>query len=121
MIYKTKAFAALTRKGSLSDLDLINACIELDNGLFDADLGGNVYKKRVAIEGKGKRGGYRTIIGACLGERYFFLYAFAKSEKENISLNEKVALKQLARTFLSFDDKVLDSLVAAGQLVEVRE
>ncbi|MDR1468123.1 MAG: type II toxin-antitoxin system RelE/ParE family toxin [Spirochaetaceae bacterium] len=31
-------------------------------GNFDANLGGFVYKQRVARKGQGKRGGYRTIV-----------------------------------------------------------
>ena len=53
MIYKTKDFVSRTKKESLSDADLINACKEMSAGLYDADLGGNVYKKRVAMGSKG--------------------------------------------------------------------
>jgi len=49
MIYKTKDFVSRTKKESLSDADLINACREMSAGLYDSDLGGNVYKKRVAM------------------------------------------------------------------------
>lgn len=62
MIYKTKEFCSLTKKDRLSDMDLIEACDEIQRGLVDADLGGALYKKRVATEGKGKSGGYRTIL-----------------------------------------------------------
>ena len=68
MIYKTKEFTSLTKKESLSDNDLIKACTELKNGLYDADLGGNTYKKRIASGNKGKSGGYRTIIGKSIGQ-----------------------------------------------------
>lgn len=77
-IYKTREFVSLTKKESLSDSDLIDACKEMTGGLYDADLGGNVYKKRIATGSKGKSAGYRTIIGATIGDKYFFLYAFAK-------------------------------------------
>ncbi len=72
IIYKTKDFVSRTKKESLSDIDLINACKEMSAGLYDADLGGNVYKKRVAMGSKGKRAGYRTIVGAVIGDKYFF-------------------------------------------------
>jgi DNA-binding transcriptional regulator YiaG len=38
-------------------------------GLIDADLGGHVVKKRVALPGQGKRGGARTIVATKLAER----------------------------------------------------
>src|SRR3989338_4597375 len=42
--------------------NLINAIDEITRGLFDANLGGHIYKKRISIGSKGKRGGARTII-----------------------------------------------------------
>jgi hypothetical protein len=45
---------------------------DLENGLWDADLGGGVYKKRLARAGAGKSGGYRTIVFFKSGERAFF-------------------------------------------------
>ena len=121
MIYKTKEFSSLTKKESLSDDALIVACREMNNGLYDADLGGNVYKKRIALGNKGKSGGYRTIIGAAIGSKYFILYAFAKSDKANINAKEKLALKELAKEFLGFDQYELNELVQSGELIRVGE
>lgn len=121
MIYKTKAFADLTKKEALSDNDIVNACKEMSRGLFDADLGGHVYKKRIASGNKGKSGGYRTIVGAVLGDRYFFLYVFAKSDRANINAKEKLALKELAKEFLAFSQNDLNQLMEDGELIEVKE
>lgn len=119
MIYKTKEFASQIKKESLSNDDLIQACNEMDCGLFDADLGGGLYKKRISAGNKGKRGGYRTVIGAVIGDRYFFLYAFAKNDKANVSSKEKLALKELAKLFLEFEPIRLNRLVKSGELIEV--
>ena len=119
MIYKTKEFASLTKKENLSDNDLIKTCTELKNGLYDADLGGNTYKKRIASGNKGKSGGYRTIIGAVINDKYFFLYVFAKSAKANINAKEKLALKELAKEFLNFNQGELDTLVRTGDLIKI--
>ncbi|WP_396586487.1 type II toxin-antitoxin system RelE/ParE family toxin [Bermanella sp. R86510] len=70
---------------------------------------------------KGKRGGYRTVVGAIISDRYFFLYVFAKSAKANISAKEKLALKELAKEFLNFDQYTLNSLVESGELLIVGE
>ncbi|GAB3484655.1 type II toxin-antitoxin system RelE/ParE family toxin [Marinomonas epiphytica] len=121
MIYKTKVFASLTKKEALSDNDLVNACKEMSNGLFDADLGGNVYKKRIASGNKGKSGGFRTIVGAVIGDKYFFLYAFAKSDRANINSKEKLALKELAKEFLEFSQDELNQLIEDGELIKVGE
>jgi hypothetical protein len=32
------------------------------NGLIDADLGGGIVKKRIALPGQGKRGSTRTLL-----------------------------------------------------------
>ena len=119
LIYKTKEFASLTKKESLSDDALVVACKEMADGLYDADLGGNVYKKRIATGNKGKSAGYRTIIGAVIGDKYFFLYVFAKQAKANINVKEKLALKELANEFLSFTQAQLDQLVSDGELLIV--
>ena len=121
MIYKTKVFASLTKKEVLTDSDLIRVCQEMRDGLFDADLGGNVYKKRVALGTKGKSGGFRTIVGAIIGEKYFFLYVFAKSDRGNINAKEKLALKELAKEFLEFSQDELNQLLEAGELIKVGE
>ena len=119
MIYKTKEFCSLTKKDRLSDMDLIEACDEIQRGLVDADLGATLYKKRVATESKGKSGGYRTIIGAVIGEKYFFLYAFAKNKRANITKKEQMALRELAQVFISFSQVELESLIASNELIKV--
>lgn len=48
------AFDQLVSKEGLAD--------EMERGLIDADLGGHVVKKRVAIGGRGKSGGVRTLL-----------------------------------------------------------
>ena len=37
-------------------------------GLFDADLGGELLKKRIARPGEGKRGGFRTVVATNRGD-----------------------------------------------------
>ena len=119
MIYKTKEFYSLTKKENLTDADLVKACTEISQGLVDADLGGCLYKKRVATRNKGKSVGFRTLIGAVIGEKYFFLYAFSKNKRANISHQEKLVLRELAQTFVHFDLKTLDYLIATGELIKV--
>ena len=119
--YKTREFVSLTKKELLTDEELIAACKEMAEGLYDADLGGNVYKKRIASGCKGKRAGYRVIIGASIKDKYFFLYAFAKNTKANINTKEKLALKELAKEFLSLSQVEIDELINDGELLIVGE
>lgn len=121
MIYKTKSFQSVLKKTGITDDILVAACIEMENGLVDADLGEHLYKKRVPIPGKGKSGGYRTMIGAVIGEKYFFLYMFAKSDRSNINKQEKMALKELAKEFVGFNQEIIDRLVETGDLIIVEQ
>jgi hypothetical protein len=45
-IYKTRWFVRWARKEGLSDVALRGAVEEIAKGLFDADLGGDLLKKR---------------------------------------------------------------------------
>ena len=61
-VLKTRDFHRWMRKTQLDDQTLMIAIGEMVNGLVDVDLGGNLYKKRIALPGRGKRGSARTII-----------------------------------------------------------
>ena len=69
----------------------------MESGLIDADLGGSLYKKRVARPGGGKSGGYRTLVSARIGNRYVFLYGFPKNDKANITQDERRRCNSQAR------------------------
>ena len=45
-ILKTRTFNRWLRKTLLTDTALLKAIDEMEQGLVDADLGGNIYKKR---------------------------------------------------------------------------
>lgn len=54
-ILKTRTFNRWLRKTLLTDTALLKAIDEMEQGLVDADLGGNIYKKRVALPGARKK------------------------------------------------------------------
>jgi hypothetical protein len=88
-------------------------------GLIDADLGGSVYKKRVPMAGRGKRGGARTILGSNLGDRWFFIFGFEKNDRATVDARELAALQTIAATLLALDTTVLDHSLAEGELMEI--
>ncbi|EPS0623212.1 type II toxin-antitoxin system RelE/ParE family toxin [Escherichia coli] len=49
--------------------------------------------------GGGKSGGYRTIIFYRVGTRAFFVYAYAKNERENITATEESAFRKGLLTY----------------------
>jgi hypothetical protein len=119
--FKTKWFAKWAVGQNLADATLAVAVEEIRQGLVDAELGGEVVKKRVALPGKGKRGSTRTLVAFRHGDKAFFIYGFAKNERANISAKELQALKLLARELLSYAKPALTKAVAAGELIEVKD
>ena len=117
--YKTKIFVRWADKEKLSDDELCQAIQEVMDGLLDADLGGGLVKKRVAAEGRGKRGSYRTLIAFKSGNRAVFLFGFGKNERANIDAKEKKALKLLAKQFLDYGNPEIRTAVEKGVLIKV--
>ena len=61
-VFKTKGFQKWAAREGLTDEALRAAVEEMENGLIDAELSGDVVNKRVALTGRGKRGGTRTLV-----------------------------------------------------------
>ncbi|TAK86608.1 MAG: type II toxin-antitoxin system RelE/ParE family toxin [Betaproteobacteria bacterium] len=120
-VLKLKAFTRWARKEGLADRFLRVAVDEMSSGLVDVDLGGGVFKKRVARAGGGKSGGYRTILAADLRDRWVFLYGFAKSERDNLDDAELRDWKRIAKFYLELSEDMLDRAIDAGKVVEVGE
>lgn len=121
--FKNKWFERWARREGISDQSLFRTAKEIVSGKVDADLGGYLFKKRLARPGEGKRRGYRTIVGykSTCPERVIFLYAFAKNAKGNISLKEEAALSLAAASFLSAPEKKLEEFLLKGSIVEVKQ
>ncbi|MGO4742329.1 type II toxin-antitoxin system RelE/ParE family toxin [Serratia quinivorans] len=115
-IYLTKTFQAFAAHERISDATVIKAAREIQNQLYDANLGSCVYKKRVARAGGGKRGGYRVLIAFQDEDRLFFMRGFAKNEQDNIANDELVGLKRLAALYLDYSPFRLYQLVNDKQL-----
>ncbi len=119
-VYKSKWFSKWADKEDLTDRDLSAAVEEMANGLIDADLGGHVMKKRVALQGQGKSGGARTLLAFKLADKAFFMYGFAKNQRENISAKELKVLKVMAKQVLGYTSAQLSAAVSAGEFIEVK-
>lgn len=118
-IFKTKWFARWANKEQLDDTALTAAVEEMRQGLTDADLGGRVYKKRIARPDRGKSGGLRTLIAFQMENRAVFVYGFAKNARGNVNAKELKALKHLASKLLDYESKQLRRAISAGELQEV--
>lgn len=120
-IYKHRNFAKWAKIEGLTDSRLTESIAEMNDGLFDANLGGGLYKKRIAIEGKGKSGGFRTLLAFCKKDKAFFIYGFKKNERDNILLHEKEIYKNLAKEYLNLNQALLNKMIKAKILIEVIE
>ena len=118
-VYKTRWFDRWARKQGLTTPSLCAAVREMTAGLYDADLGGGLLKKRIARPGHGKRGGFRTLVATNKGTRWVFVYGFPKNERSNIDKDEEDALKQLAAHLLALTAQALGQAQRAGELMEV--
>jgi len=92
---------------------------EIAAGLVDASLGGNIYKKRVPMPGRGKSGGARVLVATKLAERWFFLFGFAKNERGTIDERELATLQISAEVLLEMDRRSLERAIQAGELTEI--
>ena len=101
------------------DRDKTAGALEVAEGNVEASLGGGVYKKRIALPGKGKSGGARTLVAFKKGEHTFYLHGFNKNERSNISQKELRALKSAANVWFSKLTKELKKAERAGALVEL--
>jgi hypothetical protein len=120
LVLKNKPFDRWAKDINLQDAHLLAAVKEMMHGLYDANLGGNIYKKRIAIAGRGKRGGVRTIVAFKKYDVVIFIYGFAKNKRDTISDKEEEALKELAKLYFSYDEMQLKEAIQIGELREIQ-
>ena len=118
-VFKTRQFARWARKVRLADDALCIAVAEMAKGLIDADLGGGVVKKRVALPGRGKSAGTRALIATNKADRWFFVFGFEKNERANINDKELETLQVAATDLLKLGSDQLDEAVLQEILQEV--
>jgi len=119
-IFKNAWFVRFARRENIRDAVLVDAVARAARGDIDADLGGGVIKQRIARPGQGKSGGYRSIILFRKGARAFFVYGFAKSDRENIQDDELEKFKTLAKAWFALPDKQIEAMVKNNAITEVK-
>ena len=118
-IFKYSKFSRYTGKEGISDNELLKVVEKIEAGQADANLGGNVYKVRIARSGEGKSGGHRAIIYFKNEFRTFFAYCFSKSERSNISDKELLAFKADAKDQFLATDEQIEVRLKNGTLIEI--
>ena len=118
-VFKTRWFVRFAKSEKISDASLADAVARAERGLLDADLGGGIIKQRVARPGQGRSGGYRVLMAYRTGARAVFLFGFAKSARANVEDDELATARDIARGWLTADDKALARAIDDGLIQEV--
>jgi len=94
---------------------------QLEADQADANLGGDVYKVRVARQGEGKSGGYRVIVYFRNEYRTFFSYGFSKNDRGNISEKDLKMFKKDAKDQFLLTDEQIEVRLRNGTFIEIIE
>lgn len=119
-VFKNEWFARFARRNRISDAVLCEAVERAERGLIDADLGGGVIKQRLARPGAGRSGGFRSVMFFKAAHRTFFVFGFAKKDRDNLSEDELKAFKLVAGPTLEMDESQLQVQLESGVLIEVK-
>ena len=118
-VFETKTFDRWAKK-LLSDEVLCAAALEIEQGRFEADLGGGVCKKRIAVPGQGKSGSTRTLVAKQHLKAIIFLIGREKNAPGADFPDAVVdAVKVIASGLHVQSVAKLDQLKAAGELKEI--
>jgi hypothetical protein len=118
-VFKTKTFDRWARK-VVSDVLLCEAAHQIEQGLFEADLGGGVCKKRVPIPGQGKSGSTRTLVAKKHHDAIFFLAGREKNAPStDFSDKEVEAAKIIAHALENVNSNKLDEMLTTKILKEI--
>jgi len=118
-IFKYKWFHRFAKKEGISDSELKEVVAKLEEGQYDADLGGGVYKMRIARAGGGKSGGYRVIVIFKSKFRTFFAFGFPKSKMSDIEDDVLLGYKKQAKEDLSLTEEQIKLMLEIKDLIEV--
>jgi hypothetical protein len=114
-VFASKPFIRFARRSGISDAELWQAV----NENFDADLGGGVYKFRLARPGEGSSGGARAIVALKAGLRVVLIFGFEKKDRPNIEIHELRAFRKAARVYFAYSEEEMTVLVRAKSLSEI--
>ena len=92
----------------------------MEQGLYDANLGSHVYKKRVALRNRGKSHGARTIVATKFGHLWFFIFGFEKNQRSNTNNAELAHLQVISERLLHLTTQEIDTLVKDKILTEIK-
>ena len=118
-VFKTKTFDRWAKKLLGDDL-LCEAALDIEQGRFEADLGGGVCKKRIAVPGQGKSGSTRTLVAKQHRHAIIFLVGREKNSPGADFPHAVVDVVKLIASGLHAQSVAkLDQMKASGELKEI--
>jgi len=120
-VFKYTRFSRFASKENITDQELLEAVNLLEADQADANLGGDVYKVRIARPGEGKSGGHRVIVYFRNEYRTFFSYGFSKNDRGNINEKELKRFKRDAKAQFLLTDEQIEAYLRNGSLIEITE
>jgi hypothetical protein len=120
-VFKYTRFSRFAGKEGITDSELLEIAGQLEAKQADANLGGDVYKVRIARPGEGKSGGYRVIVYFRNEFRTFFVYGFSKSDIDNISEKDLKKFKLDAKDQFLLTDEQIEVRLRNGTFIEITE
>jgi len=120
-VFKYTRFNRFASKEGITDNELLEVIGQLEAEQADANLGGDVYKVRIARPGEGKSGGHRVIVYFRNECRTFFSYGFSKNDQGNISRKELKRFKEDAKIQFSFTEEQIEARLRNGIFIEITE
>ena len=116
---KTRYFSRWARREGIADSSLCETIGEFESGLCEVNLGNHLFKKRLALPGKGKSCGARAILFYQKGERLIFCFGFNKNQQENLNDTQFKLLNKLSDSFQNIDDEIVIKNIKHNELVRV--
>ena len=110
--FKSAWFARAAKKARIEDAALCKAIVQVMAGQAE-DLGGGVFKKRLA------NNQLRSIILARGGDYWVYQFLFAKQDRANIDEEELKAFRKLAKDYAAMTPEKADAQIADGLWIEI--
>jgi hypothetical protein len=110
--FKSAWFARAAKKARIDDTTLCRAIAQVMAGQAD-DLGGGVFKKRLA------NNQFRSIILARGGNYWVYAFLFAKQDMANIADDDLARLRALARQYATMTQAQANAQITDGHWIEI--
>jgi hypothetical protein len=114
-VFASKPFMRFARRFGICD----EALWETVNGACDADLGGGLFKYRLARDGEGSSGGASALIALKVGQRAVLMFGFEKKDQQNIKLDELRGYRKAVKIYLGYSEQEMSAIVKQKALIEI--